>query len=197
VAPALCGAGTSLLNSQFRYERRALTTSDIGGRVGPTSNDAGDQSQREGQIADPLASLVAHDADRGPVLVAPGPSRNLELAPGTACATATAPAAALRSPLWAAPLPDRALLPSTRRRGLGDSDNPLFNLSYWGTRSVRLMQPCYPVPQRDPTQIRMRSVATDPAIEMLSAELRRMRPSTSLLIGKGPTQLSGLTTTAE
>jgi hypothetical protein len=77
VAPALCGAGTSLLNSQFRYERRALTTSDIGGRVGPTSNDAGDQSQREGQIADPLASLVAHDADRGPVLVAPGPSRNL------------------------------------------------------------------------------------------------------------------------
>jgi hypothetical protein len=111
-------------------ERRALTTSGIGGRVGPTSNDAEDQSQRERQIAGPLASRAAHDADRGPVLVALGPSRNPELAPGTACATATAPAAALRSSLWAAPLPDRVLLSSTRRCGLSDSDNSLFNLSY-------------------------------------------------------------------
>jgi hypothetical protein len=46
------------LNRLFQVrDRRAATTSGIAGHVGPTNNDAGDQSQREDQISDP--NLVA------------------------------------------------------------------------------------------------------------------------------------------
>src|SRR5215831_14741912 len=81
---------------------RTITTSGNGGRVGPTSNDAGDQSQSERQIGDPRpnAGLLAN-ADPGAALAALGPSRTPELA--SAAATATAPWAALGYSLRAAP----------------------------------------------------------------------------------------------
>jgi hypothetical protein len=95
------GAGANLLSRLFQVRNGStITTSGIGGRVDPTSNDAGDQRQ----IGDPspVASLLAN-ADRGAALGAPEPSRTPELASGTASATATAPAAALRSSSWVAP----------------------------------------------------------------------------------------------
>lgn len=114
----------------FRFETVApsVTTNGIGGRVGPTSNGAEDQSQRADQILD-LASLVSV-GDRGAALAVPGPSGRAAPASGTASATATAPAAALRSSLRAAPWPYPAPLPSTRHCGLSDGDKSLFNLSF-------------------------------------------------------------------
>ena len=83
-----------------------ITTSGTRAPLGPTSNDAGGPS--------PIADLFAN-ADRG--------------------AGGAAPArAALRSPLWTAPGPRRAPLPSTTHRGLTDGDWSLVATSLFLTR---------------------------------------------------------------
>src|SRR5262249_22206427 len=110
----------NLLKWQLQVrDRRAVTTSGTGDRVGPTSNDGGDPS--------PIAAGLFANADR-----APAPPETV----------------GLRSPLWAAPKLCRTPRPSTRHRGLTDGDQSLArNLSLPRGRNPRpprpaLLKPC-------------------------------------------------------